>query len=338
MPWPAARLSTRWAGSEQRRLYRNFVMVAEPCRLDETTLDLFVRHYGGTELPQGIKSAIGGPNDTYLPILVRMAMTVGGNGSAVRSVADIYRQYFLRLFEAQFADQPERFKVLQEAARWCLETYWKDGVPRRGYEATQLQERLLAAGALVPADGLTPPKEVQFFHDSMQSYLTSYGLATEDKQSYEHLPRPKGPETENDWDRSRVLLRAAGNPKFARAKSDLLQTGGTELFQMCLATFTPKQELRTWLRDELAKWAENYQEDLRRRDVLAAIPPQIIEQVKDTTGRGRLLAKAADRSFDADNGTDSVSMLGTLYAGLAPFVYELEEGIGEKGETTKVAG
>src|SRR5262249_39731330 len=152
-----------------------------------------------------------------------------------------YREYFLKLFEAQFPDHQERLARLAEAGQWCLETYWKDGRRKLLYEGTPLQQQLLSAGILVAADARTapnaPPHEVQFFHDSMQSYLTAHGLASQDQKGYAELPRPVDDPTTQTWDRSRVLLWAAANPKFAGAWTDSFRTGGTELFKMCLATF-----------------------------------------------------------------------------------------------------
>jgi HEAT repeat protein len=312
--------------------------VAEPRRLDEAALGAFVQHYGGQPLREPIKSACrGGPDGTYLPILVRMAMGLDA-GLANAGVADIYRGYLLRLFEAQFPDEEQRFQQLQGAAAWCLQTYWRDGERKRSYEPTKLQEGLRHAGVLVPADGLDPPREVQFFHDSMQSYLTAHGLAEQEQQGYREFPRPPDDPTEKAWDRRRVLLWAAANPKFTRARSDIFQTGGTELFQMCLATFTPRDGLRRWLRDELLRWAETYDQDLPRRKIVPAIPPAIYDPIQGTRGAAKLLAKAAEASFEADEKASSVEALATLYAGIAPLVYELTEGADEPASATDEGG
>src|SRR5262249_8788659 len=151
-----------------------------PSRLDESTLILFVNHYRETELVGPIKKACRGPDGTYLPILVRMAMTITHAGQNGVSVADLYRSYVLKLFEAQFPDEKARFALFDEASRWCLETYWRDGHRRRRYEATDLQQRLMKAGVLIAADNLEPPKEIQFFHDSMQSFLTANAIFLQD--------------------------------------------------------------------------------------------------------------------------------------------------------------
>jgi hypothetical protein len=94
--------------------------------------------------------------------------------------------------------------------------------------------------------------------------------------------------------------------------------------------------LRLWLRDELSKWAEDHEGDLRRKDVLAAIPPKLNYQTKDTHG-ARILTKAADVCFEADEKSDSLAMLGALYAGIAPLVYELKEGDVENGPESGAA-
>lgn len=321
--------------SRPTRAFRNIIegaarwMVVEPRRLDEPMLDKFMSHYSGGPLPDALRRACRGADGTYLPILVRMAMTIGDAGDATpASVADVYRGYFLKLFQAALPDEGERLGRLEGAARWCVETYWKDGLRRRAYDGSPLQQELRAAGVLVPPrdDTAPPPKEVAFFHDSMQGYLTAHGLAAEDRRGFDGLADPIDHRSRRPWDRGRVLLWTAANPKFARARSDVLQTGGTELFQMCLATFTPRQDLRRWLRDELLAWADQYAEDLRRRDVVNAVPPSLLATVKDTRGAAKLLSEAAQACYEADDATDAVASLGTLYAGMAALVYELSEG------------
>jgi HEAT repeat protein len=321
-------------GARPTRAYRNVIegaahwMTAEPRRLDETTLVAFITHYGGRGLSEPIKAACRGRDQTYLPILVRMAMTLGGDGDSAATVADVYRGYFLRLFEAQFPDEAKRFKRLDYAARWCLATYWKDGLRRRTYDASAMQQGLLQAGVLIPADSLVPTGEVQFFHDSMQSFLTAHGLGVLDAAAdgYGRLPRPKDARAGGSWDRGRVLLWAAANAKFTKARADILPTGGTELFQMYLAAFRPWDELRPWLHGELKKWAQNHDEDLRRKDVLEAIPSAIVTLTKGIRGAGKLLAAAADACLDADERQGSLELLGILYARIAPLVYDLREG------------
>ena len=53
---------------------------------------------------------------TVYPILVRMAMIIKPTGEGGLSVADLYRSYFLKLFEAQFPNEKER--IAQLISRW----------------------------------------------------------------------------------------------------------------------------------------------------------------------------------------------------------------------------
>src|SRR5262249_15457542 len=151
---------------------------AEPYRLEDATLDAFVQHYKGEPLPDALRAACRDQHGTYLPLLVRMAMTLRETSTQVE-LADIFHNYLRRQFDG-----------LPEAARWCLDTYWKNGLRRQRFGGTKLQQGLLDAGILVPADVAKPPQEVQFFHDSIQTYLTAVGLAEEDVTNYTSLPRP----------------------------------------------------------------------------------------------------------------------------------------------------
>jgi hypothetical protein len=300
-------------------------LVAEPRRLDESMLGLFVKHYGGTGLPDPVKAGCRGRDGTFLPILVRMAMTIEHTGSDGVSVADLYRSYFLKLFKAQFPNEKDRIAQLDETSGWCLETYWRDGQRRQRYEATDLQQRLLRAGALIAADNLEVPNEVQFYHDSMQSYLTAYGLGGQDAQDYAKLPRPKDDPTEKPWNRERVLLWAAANAKFAPAQADLLQTGGTELLQMCLETITPKDRLRLWLYNTIVQWAEAHEGDLRKRDVMPAISEPVRQQVAKMRNVTKLLKRAGQLCLASDQHRQSVDFLGRLYGGMATLIYAFKE-------------
>ncbi|HKI36483.1 MAG TPA: HEAT repeat domain-containing protein [Gemmataceae bacterium] len=291
-------------------------MTVELKPLHEESLCEFVTAYGGSTLPEPVKSACRGPDGGYLPSLVRMALVVNLRGDGPVSVADIYRAYFLKALEGQLSAEAERIRRLEEASRWCLETYWRDGLRRRRYEPTDpLQRQLRQAGLFVAADPGTEPKTVVFSDVSMQTFLTAHGLASQDRQGYQHLPRPTDDTRTASWDRSRVLLRAAAGGTFA---------AGAELFRMCLATFLPKKELRRWLCDELLRWAGRHDEDLPRRKVLAAVAGPIVDRVRGVRGSGKLLAEAARLSFDADEARDSIEALGPLYAGVAPLIYDLE--------------
>jgi HEAT repeat protein len=271
-------------------------MTVAPLALDEEGLRRFVDGYGGSPLSDALKSACRGPDGKYLPRLVRMALVVGGSADGPATVPDLYRAYFLKSLEGQVSAEAERVRRLEEASRWCVETYWRDGLRRRRYEPGDSLQRLLRqAGLLTDADAGPEPKEVLFADATMQSYLTAHGLATQD--------------------RGRVLLRAAADARLADR---------AELFHMCLATFGPKKALREWLFGELKRWAACHAEDLPRHKVLAAVPAGLADSVRGVRAGGPLLAEAARLSFEADAARDSVETLGRLYAGVAPLVYDLE--------------
>ena len=294
----------------------------EPRRLDEVSLSLFVQTYGGKPLSPSVQSACRGSDGTYLPILVRMALRVGSQGGSV-GVADIYRDYFLELFAAQFPDDRQRLGVLHDASRWCLETYWKDGRRNRNYEATELQQSLVRAGVLIARGGVTVAREVRFAHDSMQSYLTSAALAAEDEHGYATLPDPAEDGRHTTWDRPRVLARAAGSAHFTGAPSDILLAGGSELFQMLLTTFGDRESLRRCLRGQLDRWSATYHQNLRLMDFQTSLPQMVAEQAASFADNKVLLARAVEVAFDTDVQAGTVEMLGGLYGCLAPFVQKL---------------
>jgi HEAT repeat protein len=287
-------------------------MTAAPQALDEEHLREFVNAYGGSPLPEPVKSACRGPDGRYRPSLVRMALVANPRADGPLNIADLYRGYFLKLLEGQCPAETDRLKRLEEASRWCLATYWRDGMRRRRYEPTDpLQRQLRQAGLLVAADAAPEPKTVVFADVSMQSFLTAHALATQDRQGYKQLPRLAGEPSAGPWNRSRVLLRAAADEKFS---------GERELLRMCLATFVPKKELRQWLYDQLRRWTNEYEEDLPRRKVLAAVAEPWRNSLREVRGSGKVLAEAARLSFDADQTGDSVEALGRLYAGVAPLM------------------
>src|SRR5262249_31001009 len=94
---------------------------------------------------------------------------------------------------------------------------------------------------------------------------------------------------------------------------------------MCLATYGPKDDLRRWLHDELSGWAETYEEDLRRQDVVNAIPDRVRQQVEHIHGVEKLLLKAVYAWFASDQERRTVEQLGQLYAGIATLVYWIKE-------------
>jgi hypothetical protein len=296
----------------------------EPLRLDDATIGPFEAAYREADarregrkpsptLPPGLRAACKGPDGTYLPILVRLAVRGEGGGEGIDSLAGIYENAFLQLLR----DPDGGRKVLDEAAALCLETYWKDGYRTLAFatappERLDLLDRLADAGILVPADerprtSANRPRQVKFFHDSMQSYLTAFGLATRDR-----------------WD---ALPRAAGEPTFSRAQSDLsLSEQASELFQMCLNVFDPGRLLDR-LREGLRSWAERKGRTLSLDDVFGAVPAHLRAAFEARAGltpdlgAGRALTIALELCEHADSG-DPLANVGGLYARIAPLVWE----------------
>jgi hypothetical protein len=319
--------------SEFRRLIECMPrwMTAEPRRLDEATLDCFVTKYGGKPLPAPVKAACG-TEGTYLPILVRFAIRVNIDAAVTVSVAGIYGAYFLKMFENEFpGDKGEAARIQRrdETSRYCLETYWKTGRRNHKYRGSDLQQALVRAGVLVPVGGLAVTEEVKFFHDSMQSYLTANGLSADDEQGYEHLPHP-AEDGDGTWDRRRVLFRVAGHPSFVGAHSDIVLTGGSELFQMFLATFADKGMLRQCLRAELEAWASAHHQDVRLLDFKAALPKSVARKARTFPDNKELLTKAVEVAFEADTSSGMAEALGALYGCLAPLVWKLKEDEGKE--------
>jgi hypothetical protein len=295
-------------------------LAAEPVPLDDAALDQFVEHYGGAPFSPELRSACRGP-DGYVPLLVRMTMTVAGGAGEPRTIADVYYAHFIRLFDAQFrGDEQKKISQLQAAARWCLDTYWRDGRRRLPFDGAELPSALLRAGVLVGAGAGGTPREVAFFHDSVQSYLTAYGLWRLDADGYKNPPAcPPG----MVWELPRVLLRAAGVPAFTRAQTVIVTAGGSELFQMCVAVFGAGR-LRPVLRDELLRWARDHEENLRRQDVLGTLPPGVRATAEKKRGVTNVLTAAAEEAFRLDGSDGGARRLAQIYSGLAPEVCILE--------------
>src|SRR5262249_1180356 len=167
-------------------------VLLEPRRLDDTTLDDFVNNYAQADadtlhrppapLSPQLRDACKGEGGTYLQILVRLAVRYSARGDT--TVADLYRRPFAGPLRAPEGEQTSD-ALLDTSSQLCLDTYWKDGYRKLPYAdapATRkaLLRKLLDAGIVVPANRGAPPgeepTEVQFFHDSMQSYLTAIGL------------------------------------------------------------------------------------------------------------------------------------------------------------------
>jgi hypothetical protein len=297
-------------------------VIVEPLSLDASTLPHFVEAYrdGGAGLSDRLQAICRGRDGSYLPILVRLALLVGGENAD--SVAAVYQQAFLRLLGRREAmDEGAAQRALDEAAQLCLATFWPDGHRGIAYAdaaaaRVELLDRLVAAGVLVSA-GAVPrtgrPRELRFFHDSMQSYLTARALFAKD-----------------DW---KALARAAGAPEF-QGGSDAAGRQSSEVFQMCLQVFAPDERLAAALRGDLEAWARDHGGDLARNVVLAAIMEGMrgdVEAALDPAlGGGAVLQEVVRRS-DVGAATERVHRLGALYSAVAPLVWPL------RGRTPPVA-
>lgn len=158
---------------------------------------------------------------------------------------------------------------------------------------------------LIPDDsqprGGQVPGQVRFFHDTMQSYLTARGLFAR-----VHA-RPH-------WEE---LWRAAADPLFGSAPSELVLGSGPELFQMCLQVFGPEERLRAELRRQLREWAWLHDDVLTKRDITRAVPEQRrswldarVQGGPDSSARSLLL-------MAIECCEDELSSLGHFYALIA---------------------
>ena len=109
---------------------------------------------------------------------------------------------------------------------------------------------------------------------------------------------------------------------FTQAQADIVISGGSELFQMCVAVFGV-DTLRPFLRDEVKRWAEEHYENMKKDDILAALPADVRTEVQGTRKREELLKEAAESSFEWDQ-TDDRRRVVELYAGVARLVYKKE--------------
>jgi hypothetical protein len=200
--------------------------IAEPQRLSEATIDLFLQAYDcdPRKFRDSIRAACRNIDGEYLPILVRLAMLSLDDGPS--SMTDVYRVALARLLKGDDA-------LMDAAARVCYETYWKTGRRTVAFSTAAADRRavlrkLLEVGLVVPIgariDDDHEPAAVRFFHDSIQTYLTAVYLSR-DRATW--LPR---------------VMEAAADERFSLESSDLFTTSGTELYQMCLITFAPPDE------------------------------------------------------------------------------------------------
>ncbi|MDC0711998.1 hypothetical protein POL68_26255 [Stigmatella sp. ncwal1] len=287
----------------------------EPNRMDEQTLDRFISAYApgstGTR-SQNILRACRGADGTYLPILVRLALLFGGD-PGVRGIAELYEAAFRGLLRQQGAvTSEEDSQLLAWSSQLCLRTYWVNGIRSLRYRNAPEQEpmqRLLRAGVLVPNDTAPRPgqvpSEVRFFHDSMQSYLTACGLFAQ-----EHAAPT--------WD---ILWRAAGAPLFASAQPE----AGSELFQMCLQVFGPREKLRKELQRQLLEWAHLYDDVLTKRHVSNAVPEPMQARLRSKLAAHAELSSGSVLRIATELSSEDLHSLGTLYMNMAHLLWPLRQ-------------
>ncbi|WP_437319662.1 hypothetical protein [Sorangium sp. So ce385] len=290
--------SARWMRIEPQMLYED--------EEDETkgTLKTFVDAYKPSEdyvLPDAVKEACRSHDGAYLPILIRLAMYTSTH--PITTLSDLYGTSIQELLKARTKGAPGQDTALLEWTRsYCLATYWRDGL--RAVRGSSEEERknlqtLREAGLLVQAEDA---RDLRFFHDSMQSYLTASALFEQQA-----------------WD---SLHRAAAHPIFVRNPTDLLPGRASELFAMCLFVFGPVERIREELKRQLDRWADGHEDDLSmsKTEIANTMPAAV---------RGEILGNAAISSGAAlkmavqqCDGND-LRVLGALYASVAVKVWPL---------------
>jgi hypothetical protein len=295
----------------------------EPLRLNRDTLSLFVSAYSSKDARHGDHRAIEpktldacrASDGTYSPILVRFALRFGGSG--VDNIADLYRAAFAQLLQAKLeATDDAKGQLFDDVCDLCVNTYWRDQIRALAFSDTTKERRsvlrqLLQADIVLATEAETrgtEPKEVRFFHDSMQSFLTARGLFRSD----------------HSWD---ALFRAAGAPGFVEAQSDLLTSKGSELFQMCVAVYSPKEKLRKCLCDHIGRWSEKHGDDLTRNNVIQNLPNEILDHPswKDQPEEGirTTLLNAVQLCITVDEENRDARNISFLYGGIAPIVWRI---------------
>lgn len=296
------------------------VLIIEPLRLSDETLTLFEEIYYRNDMQLGFKSAshltenvkgiCRGPDGTYLPILVRLAMRLGTTGIA--SVRELYAETLNRLLTN--TPTPNTKDLIDQTVLLCKNTYWRDGQHVLRYsdlptERGELIEKLVGAGIMFaegPPLGLGKPRGVRFFHDSMQSYLTARALV-DDASSWESH-----------------LERAAADPIFRGGPAEDSTEAIPEIFQMCLEVFYPVDRLVTTLQSGLLKWAQERSPDIRQRDITSGLRSdlrdRLINEIGSNHGAGDILRRAVEICMEAD-GRQAFQHLGQLYARIAAAVW-----------------
>jgi HEAT repeat protein len=294
-----------------------------------STFKQFVENYGGTgaNLPDEVKNACRGPGGQYVPLLVRLAVAVENPSAQIKTMADVFFKYFMQLIDPQFpASDAEReakkLDRLHKAARWCVETYWRDGDRQPLSDGKELQQALRQAGVLLPDLREKHAQKVWFFHDLMQSYLTAYGLWRLIQRLDSEPPAMRPEDGWMRWTEKHVLLRATAGLKFAEAKADLVIREASELFQMCVVVF--EADLRPLFGLELERWAGQHYRRITEEQIEQASPEDIRPGLNPDHTRTQMLRQAAELCERADT-ADGGRRLIALYANVARLVYPFEQ-------------
>jgi hypothetical protein len=286
------------------------LLEVDPQRLDETNLGRFVETYrkasgqgSASPLSEGLRRICRGPDGTYLPILVRLALFPESDDAG--SIGDVYANAVDRTLRSGNDSDPV---FVGQTAALCVDTYWKTGVRTLGLRGQPeprltLLRRLTASGLLVPIPGGelagSDPREVRFFHDSLQSYLTALGLFQRD-----------------DWS---VLSEAAGRSEFVDAD------GKSELFDMCVEVFRPREQLKATLHADVQKWTVEFDGGVLKDDVIAAMPPELRPKVAErfpqgsAASAGTVLKACLELSAEHDDAAGVKTLL-SLYIRVAPLI------------------
>jgi hypothetical protein len=312
-------------------------MTVEPLALSDeappgegkSTLKQFVENYGesGADLPDEVKTACRGPGGQYVPLLVRLAVAVEKSAGRVKTLADVFFKFFMQLIDPQFPvsdveRESKKLDRLHQAARWCVETYWRDGDRQPLADGKELQQTLRQAGVLLPDLRERYAQRVWFFHDLMQSYLTAYGLWRLIEKLDGEPPKMRSGNEWMQWTVEHMLLRAVADPKFTQAKADLVIRDVSELFQMCVVVF--ETDLRRLLCSELDRWAGQHYRRMTEEQITQATPEDIRSGLNQELTRTQLLRQAAELCEEADRNAGGRRLM-ALYANVAQLVYPLEQ-------------
>ncbi len=263
-----------------------------PLRLTDSTLPAFIGCYqpaGSTPhttgtISENLREACRGEDETYLQILVRLALLVPA--STVSTVPDLYREALRHLLFKGNPSEPID-ELLEESAEICLKTYWTNGERLLAYadapaEMKLTLSRLLSAGVVTPFYGSVQtmgaePLFVKFFHDSIQTFLTARGLLARDEPDV--VERAAGDEM--------FLERVPGRPGIYRA----------ELFDMYLALNQRNSKFARRLLVGLIRWAREYDGELTKNRLLEVLSPPtrsaLDAQCAPEIGAGATLRAAA---------------------------------------------